>query len=272
MNNIEALSELKSAKPNFDKVYFLADLLTKDSEPEEIKDVLYLAGKLSAIECRKVSERIKRKTGLPLAEIKNAYNEEFIFTAEEPDHHTFAQSVIAQVGRENLLTTVAHTWRWDDSGKWRTIPDRELKKLVQNALVDGGAKITKYLVDAVTEVLKTDLYTEEHEWARNADVINFQNGEVRRRGGKWVIEEHCREHYLTIQIPHIYNPNADCPRFQEFLQEIFQGDSDGKEKAQLILEMLGYSRRLSAYGWRAAARTVLGQCPRCSGNGCTGYG
>lgn len=43
---------------------------------------------------------------------------------------------------------------------------------------------------------------------------------------------------LINQIPHNYNPSATCPKFLEFLNDIFDGD---QERIDLIFETIGYS-------------------------------
>jgi len=157
------------------------------------------------------------------------------------DHLILAREVILQVGKENLLATDTHVWRWHDTGVWRTIVDREIKQCVQHALEQIGHTVKRGLVDAVADVLKTEIFAKEHEWDRDRDAINFPNGELHWTGAVWELRKHCREHYRTTQIPYAYDSNAECPRFVQFLEEIFQGDADGKDKATLILELLGYT-------------------------------
>ncbi len=164
-----------------------------------------------------------------------------IHAGQEPDHLLLAREVSAIVGKENLLSTFSHVWRWRDIGVWRTIAEREVKQLVQHALEKHLHDITRGRVDAVADVLKTEIFAPEHEWDRDRDAINFPNGELHWTGEAWELRPHCREHYRTTQIPHVYDPNAECPRFVTFLAEVFQGDLDGKEKATLIVELLGYT-------------------------------
>ncbi|MBW2674712.1 MAG: bifunctional DNA primase/polymerase [Deltaproteobacteria bacterium] len=50
------------------------------------------------------------------------------------------------------------------------------------------------------------------------------------------IRPHTPQLYFTYQLPVEYEPNADCPRFKQFLREIF----DEQEKRRLVQEMFGY--------------------------------
>jgi len=48
---------------------------------------------------------------------------------------------------------------------------------------------------------------------------------------------HTPEFYSSIRIPITYNPDAICPKFEKFLDEIFSGD---KELISLVQEVFGY--------------------------------
>lgn len=159
----------------------------------------------------------------------------------EEDHLDLARLVIDAVGGENLIGTSAHIWKWRDSGVWRLCEDRALKQLVQSALEDNGDKIFRGTIDAVTEVLKTEIYSPDHIWNENKSIINVQNGELCFGEFGWVLSDHNRESYCSTQIPIIYDPEADCPRFKQFLDEIFVDDGDKEQKAQAVLEMMGYT-------------------------------
>ena len=52
---------------------------------------------------------------------------------------------------------------------------------------------------------------------------------------------HDRAHFSTSQIPVSYDPDADAPRFEQFLTEVFLDDPDREEKSVIICEALGYS-------------------------------
>ncbi len=68
-----------------------------------------------------------------------------------------------------------------------------------------------------------------------------------------------------MQIPVAYDPQAQCPRFHQFLDEIFKGDPDAVAKGLIVVEMLGYSllstcryeRFMLLIGGGANGKTVL---------------
>jgi len=73
--------------------------------------------------------------------------------------------------------------------------------------------------------------------------LNELNGFVNLRNGMLNIENrklypHKQDFYSTIQLPIEYNEKAVCPRFQEFLLQIFEGD---EECIDLVQEFMGCS-------------------------------
>jgi len=223
----------------FESLESRAKKLSKGSPPDEINKILQDSCSVGSIERRMIRNIIKEQTGFSHGDQKKAQAE--FFGGEDMDHLTAARAVLAKIGRENILATAAYVWLWDMRGIWRTIPDRELKQLVQHGLEGESEEIMRGLVDGVADVLKSEIFRGEHEWNRSHDAINTPNGELHWNGAGWELLPHCREHYLTTQIPVPYLPEATCPRFIQFLQEIFEGDPDGEAKAQALLEMMGYS-------------------------------
>ncbi|MCB9985031.1 MAG: hypothetical protein H6864_05010 [Micavibrio sp.] len=170
-----------------------------------------------------------------------AYTQGTEESGADPDHLDFARDVVDTIGSENILSTDTHVWKWDNQGVWKSLPDRAIKQDVQNILAESHNEITKGIVDSVVDVLKTEIYAKEHEWNKDTSAVNVKNGELSWNGSEWVLSPHCRDHYRTTQIPVTYDPQADCPRFRQFLGEVFQPDSDKEQKAQALLEMMGYS-------------------------------
>jgi putative DNA primase/helicase len=185
-----------------------------------------------------------KKAGAGVTHLDKALSERAIEQGEishEPDHLELANEVIENIGLENLLSTAAHVWRWQESGVWRSMSERAVKQDVQRILDWNGHKVFRGTVDAVADVLKTEIYAPEHEWNSKQDAVNVLNGELHWNDAEWELRPHCREHYRTTQIPLVYDPQAKCTRFIKFLDEIFEGDQDGKDKAQAVLEMIGYT-------------------------------
>jgi putative DNA primase/helicase len=229
----------------YDQAMITALSLTKDYAPAQLNDLLKDVSTLSKSEQRKVMQSIKENAGVPLGEqqeiIKEIIENAKADNEEKPDQLDLAKWVINRVGSENLLATTAHVWTWSNLGYWRPLDDLAVKQGVQNYLEELGCRITRGLVDAVTSVLKNEIYQDNVEWDRNPNVINAKNGELHLINDKWELRPHQRENYRTTILPVPYDPNAECPRFEQFLDEIFEGDSDAKYKRRVVLELIGYA-------------------------------
>lgn len=184
-----------------------------------------------------------KKAGVRVTELDRALREQADEAGEidDPDHLDLARDVIERIGADNILGTSSHVWQWNECGVWKNIQDRALKQEVQRGLEHIGEKVTRGTVDAVTDVLKSEIHAPDHEWNINQEAINVLNGELEWSGHNWELNPHTREHYRTTQIPLGYDPAATCPRFEQFLGEVFRDDSDGHEKAQALSEMMGYT-------------------------------
>ena len=219
-----------------------AEALTKESDPTVIHNLVVESGPLSAIEQRKVFDVIKRKTGTPLGTLKEAQRESR-GESEEPDDLEFARDLANEIGRDNVLCAQAFVWHWGGHGVWAKAEDRTVRQWVQRHLADHKGTVSKAGVDSVTDLFRTEVYSPDREFnVGPAECVNTLNGELMLNdSGEWELHPHNREHYRTTQIPLEYDPQATAPRFMAFLREVFAGDPDAGEKAQAVLEMIGYS-------------------------------
>lgn len=67
------------------------------------------------------------------------------------------------------------------------------------------------------------------------DIINFKNGLLNIKTLEFT--EHRPGYHSINQLPYEYDPEAKCPRFEQFLDEIFEGDG---ERVKLMQQILGY--------------------------------
>ena len=68
--------------------------------------------------------------------------------------------------------------------------------------------------------LKFSRYTEPED-DENIVLVNFVNGTLEiMRDGTPHLRPHYREDFLRYVLPYVYDPQADCPRFRQFLDEI----------------------------------------------------
>ena len=96
-------------------------------------------------------------------------------------------------------------------------------------------------MDSIFDLLKTEIFKPNHKWNADQTTINVRNGELSWTGDEWELQPHCREHYLTTQIPVKYDPNATAPLTEKYIGTSFEGDPDKEDKTFLVFELLGYS-------------------------------
>lgn len=157
------------------------------------------------------------------------------------DQLQLAHATQSQIGKENILTTSTQTWLWNDKGVWATVNDHILKNEAIEVMRQNDVKVSNSKSNSVVELLKTQSYIDQHDWEINKGCINVLNGELYWENEKWVLKNHDKSNFNRTQIPHNYDPTATSPRFDKFLDEIFECDEDKEEKKQTLLEMMGYS-------------------------------
>jgi P4 family phage/plasmid primase-like protien len=69
----------------------------------------------------------------------------------------------------------------------------------------------------------------------NRNFINLENGMLNLN--TLLLEKHEKEFYSTIRVPIYYDPEAQCPQFIKFLNEVFEQDH---ERVELVSQIFGY--------------------------------
>ncbi|AFU62225.1 DNA primase [Streptomyces phage TG1] len=93
-------------------------------------------------------------------------------------------------------------------------------------------------IDALMTELRSvpSVHVEAEEFDANPHLLSFRNGVVDLRTGR--LRPHDKGDMLTVSLPLDYDPNAQAPRWEQFLTEIFPTDP----------ELPAYMRRLVGYG------------------------
>ncbi|MEW1550967.1 phage/plasmid primase, P4 family [Streptomyces tsukubensis] len=100
-----------------------------------------------------------------------------------------------------------------------------------------GFTMTTRINDLITELKSVpNVHTDADEFDARPDLLSFRNGVVDLRTGE--LRPHDPADMLTTTLPADYYPEAKCPRWESFLEEIMPGMAD----------MVGYLRRLVGYG------------------------
>jgi putative DNA primase/helicase len=167
-------------------------------------------------------------------------------------------------------------WGVDDSGEIMRRAKRTIKKLYQDCRrairaaeqrleTNADDREAKALADRATALLKHAVKSQARERLTamialaasepgipvmpaelDADpfLLNCPNGTVDLRAGR--LRRHRREDLLSKLCPTAYDPAAACPRFEQFLSDIFPNLSDAAEEPG-DAELIGFVQRLLGY-------------------------
>jgi putative DNA primase/helicase len=150
---------------------------------------------------------------------------------------------------------------------WEYIEDNLFKDfLSQVALKLGVDKYDAKLHNFKDELLKqflSDARLKEIKSDNQTTLINLINGTFEINGKNQNIREFRKEDFLTYQLPFEFDPNAKCPKFFHFLNEVLPE----KELQYVLAEYLGYifikngvlklEKVLLLYGTGANGKSVL---------------
>lgn len=229
--------------PTYDELLAQARAMDAETPESDIQKTVAGTKGLNSIQRRKIFDAIKRSTKLPLSVLNDALKESAP-DSDAPDQLALARKVVEHVGKENIIAAQSFVWAWDDRGVWRKQEERTTRQFVHNVIPPLVDDVNKTLVEGVTDLFKTEIFSPEHEFdVGEPESVNCLNGELTLFDitGDWVLEPHCRDHYRTTQIPVVYDPDAIAPRFAQFMGEVFKNDADAADKTKALLEMIGYT-------------------------------
>ena len=151
-----------------------------------------------------------------------------------------AEYVIEQYGQDLRWHKHYKAWiHWDaDLGFWRTL-DQPPFPLVAAAMRQRATRaLQRETVDEkeVKWLLKSEarnhmgsclsvarsfpeIQVGVNDWNLDADVLAVANGIVNLKTGG--LRRHRRDDFISMRCPHLYKPDAKCPRFRRFLTEVF---------------------------------------------------
>lgn len=145
-------------------------------------------------------------------------------------------------------------WKQDETLEVRKAADETVRAFAQVAVtMEDTDKRTVWLKEAAkNEALakrKAMIEGAQHLLPITADILdvnpwllNCDNGTIDLQTGELL--KHSPENYLTKLAPVEYNPAAECPRFDQFLQEIFpkaDGSGADDELIRFVQKVAGYA-------------------------------
>src|SRR5699024_10814335 len=120
-------------------------------------------------------------------------------------------------------------------GMYISIKDNIIKKLARDVVNEISPRTwnRRYEADYMAALDHEIRFVDSFD--SNPDIVNFRNGllDIKTREFK----EHTSDYYSTNQLAYDYDPNAECPSFEVFLYDVFEGD---EERVRLMQQILGY--------------------------------
>lgn len=115
--------------------------------------------------------------------------------------------------------------------------EKFLNNLCQNELGPYRNLFSKSSLNEVIHYAIGDaLINSEKARVDQVKYLTLQNGLYDLEAGKLI--DHSRDIFTTNLLPYNYDPSATCPRFIQFLHEIFE---DNQEKIDFVQEAVGYA-------------------------------
>lgn len=157
-----------------------------------------------------------------------------------------ARAVLNSFGDGNVIFAqqAFHIW----TGKvWKICDDHAMRRQIIAVceVIDPASgktkEITSTRVGGILQLMMSEAFRDDVVFNVPSNTINCLNGELRLHNSSWQLHPHQRESYRLSLIPAEFDPGATCPRFKQFLDEIFAPDRDAAKKKACLLEFLGYS-------------------------------
>ena len=160
---------------------------------------------------------------------------------ELPAWYTVGQSglkFLPGVLGEHMAQTIpafnaTHQFFFYNNGVYTEIDEEVAEHMVQEKMLTIEMRMAQ-IVDATSQ-WKLRVRKDIRELNPNPYIINAKNGLYNVLTDTF--SEHSPDYLSTLQLNTNYDPNADCPRFKQFLAEAMGGDMD---QVKLLQEILGY--------------------------------
>ena len=157
-----------------------------------------------------------------------------------PDHGQLASFLTHSA---DLVYASKSFWQYDDErGIWESVPDELMTRKAERVCREAGAEVTATRIAGVLKLATGQAYR-RIEWDQSGSRdICAANGVLHYAGGgKWQVRPYQRDDYRRVQLPVVYDPKAKCPRFMQYLKEVFAGVDDAQDRIRALVEFVGLS-------------------------------
>lgn len=148
------------------------------------------------------------------------------------DYNIFAKHMIA---KHHIRLTTGERFFYYKNGVWKPFRDKQLHRLLFREIenIQKNVWTSKWETGYMATIQRAAPYVEEFDCNRH--YINLANGMYNTN--TFQLEPHDPKYLSSIQNPMLYDAQAGCPRFLQFLDEIFQGD---EQTIKVVQEIMGY--------------------------------
>jgi P4 family phage/plasmid primase-like protien len=123
-------------------------------------------------------------------------------------------------------------FKYNGAGLWKEVHENEIGQDMKRLL---GKRVRRSYIQDAMKLLELEVFKNDAELEQRFDLINLSNGMLDVEARKLL--PHDKKYYSRTQIPIEYKPEAEAPRFQKFLYEIFKDDP---KRELTIQEFAGY--------------------------------
>lgn len=156
-----------------------------------------------------------------------------------------------------IVFDYGHFHKYDpDSGLWRVLPEHALSRKIQD--YDGAKvfsdptnpkplKVSSSKVDGAIRLFRDRVNRsaadedEESFFDRSPTGLMFSNVFLRVDGDEIVADEPTPRHRARIGAEVPFDPEAEAPLFDQYLDSVFRGDDEADKKRRLLVEFFGAS-------------------------------
>jgi putative DNA primase/helicase len=128
-------------------------------------------------------------------------------------------------------------FRYGD-GFWYVKHEQEIKKEIREFIIDAKSENinpTNALLNSVLELAKPPIFVPAQKWNADPDWVVCENGTLQLSSRK--LCDHNPDHYITNNLPFLYDPNATAPTLQKLLERLEEGIP---EVSNFLQEYAGY--------------------------------
>ncbi len=215
---------------NLNILFFL-----KDTDEESYLTALHLLEKSSSKEI--VEGKIRDYINTIKSELgKAGYDKLGIVTKSDGSiqfsHNRFSKFI---ADRYDLVVFNSDTFYSYRNGYWVELDELEFKSRLRRIVNFLSEDLWKPALEfKYIEALKLECKRIK-EFNSRRNYVNLTNGMLNLK--TFELESHHKYYYSSIQIPIEYEKESNCPKFKDFLMDIFDGD---QERVLVMQEILGY--------------------------------